>query len=73
MLKQLKVSTYKRVTADAPKDLQVYVTTAESGKYKLTCKGVDNQTVYISIYNKLTGVVFEDYVDLKGKDFSKGL
>ncbi len=68
--KTVKSIIYKKNLANAAKDLNVDLTPGQAGKYVLTCKGVANQSVYVSIYNKSKGVVFEDYIDLK-KDFSR--
>ena len=69
-VKTIKTITYKKQLATEAKDLKVEVTPTEAGKYSLTCKGVDGKEVFVAIYSKTEGIVFQDNIDSR-KDFSR--
>ncbi|HYG37140.1 MAG TPA: hypothetical protein VD908_00915 [Cytophagales bacterium] len=69
--KTVKSIDYKKALINEPKDLIVEILqTSDRGKLALTCKEVNNKPVFVKIYSKSNGIIFEDFISTK-KDFKR--
>lgn len=69
-IKSIQSIIYKKEIVNTSNSLAIDVIPTQEGKFNLICKGVDNKPVYVSIYSKTAGVIYEDVIDYK-KDFSR--